>query len=495
MSPADFLRRIAANAAQYPDEIAYSNGAQSLARGELWTLARRVAAHLRALGSDRAPVMLIGHKEPEMLAGFLGAALVGRAYVPVDDQYPAERLAQIRQTVSPIAELRPADIRALPEDDPGALEPPALDDPFYILFTSGSTGAPKGVVITWRCLLSFLDWLLAEQNFAEHRETFVGQTPFTFDVSVMDIYPSLLTAGSHVSIPRHVLTAPRELFTLLEKANPTTWVSTPSFAAFCAADPKFTAALMPRLQRFLFCGEPLPETLALQLLERFPQAEVWNTYGPTEATVAVTSLRVTPEILATHGAMPLGRGMTGMLVYPGDECRRPLPEGERGELLIVGPSVSPGYLGRPDLTAEKFFTLDGEPGYATGDLASMRDGLLFFHGRMDSQVKIGGHRIELEDVETNLRQLPGVRNAVVLPLRRNGQVEGMAAFVMPDGRNSESDFELSLQLRRALGERLPAYMIPKKWIFRDALPANANGKADRKALLAELEAPTIPANA
>jgi D-alanine--poly(phosphoribitol) ligase subunit 1 len=489
-TPEEFLDQIRAAALRHPDEVAYTDGSESVTRGALWETATRLAGHFRSLGDDRAPIMLVGHKEPEMVAGFLGAAISGRAYVPVDDRLPAARLDRIREVVRPAAELRADSIRELAASAAPLTSPvdSGMDDPFYILFTSGSTGEPKGVVVTWGCLLSFLNWLLDEQKFDAGGEVFLGQTPFTFDVSVMDLYPSLLTGGMHVSVPRHVLAAPRELFALIERTNPTTWVSTPSFATFCTADPKFAESLMPRLKRFLFCGEPLPEQLAELLLARFPNAEIWNTYGPTEATVAVTSVRVTKELLASHEAMPIGYAMPGVRVYPGDERRRPLPDGERGELLIVGPSVSPGYLGRPDLTAQKFFEIDGMRGYATGDVASVRNGLLSFHGRMDYQVKIGGHRIEIEDVETNVRQLAGVRNAVVLPVRRNGAVEGMAAYVLPSSRDGESDFELAARLRRALGERLPSYMIPKRWIFRDALPTNPSGKVDRKALLAELEA-------
>jgi D-alanine--poly(phosphoribitol) ligase subunit 1 len=471
-----------------PGHVAYTNGSESITYAELLANVGKVAAHVERNASSRNPVLVIGHKEPEMLSGFLGTALTGRAYVPIDDRLPGERLESIRGVARPSLELTAHEIDGVCRGIGEGVQPckATLDDAVYVLFTSGSTGEPKGVVVTWRGLLTFMNWMTNEQDFRDGEEVFLGQAPFTFDLSVMDLYLSLAAGGTHVSVPREMLGAPRALFQLLSHERPTTWVSTPSFAAFCAADPGFRRDLLPDLKRLIFCGETLPHKLARLLLERFPGVALWNTYGPTECTVAVTSVRVTEELLNGHEEVPLGRAMPGTTVFLGDERRAPVREGHRGEILIAGPSVSPGYLARPELTAGRFFEFEGGRAYATGDWGCRSDGLLFFRGRMDQQVKINGHRIELEDVEQNLRQLPGVLNAVVVPIMRNGTLDGMAAFVETGPSEGGSEFEVSQRLRGALARKLPRYMLPKKWIIRGNLPATANGKVDRKLLSSEL---------
>jgi D-alanine--poly(phosphoribitol) ligase subunit 1 len=163
-----------------------------------------------------------------------------------------------------------------------------------------------------------------------------------------------------------------------------------------------------------------------------------------------------------------------------------VPAGERGQLVICGPSVSPGYLGRADLTEKVFHVRDGRRAYRTGDWGRYRDGLLFFEGRMDGQVKLHGYRIELADVEANLRALPGVRDAVVVPVLKQGTAEGLAAFVILNDRPEGSAFQVSSVLRSRLAERLPAYMLPRKFSFLDVFPMNANGKADRRKLAESL---------
>jgi D-alanine--poly(phosphoribitol) ligase subunit 1 len=482
-----FFDRLAERAERTPDRPAYANGKERVCYGELWENARKVAAHVERRCASKDPILVVGHKQPAMLAGFLGSAMTGRAYVPIDDKLPSERLENIRKVTRPSLELTAADISEVCRSPGGgAVCSAETDDAVYVLFTSGSTGEPKGVVVTWRCLLSFLNWMLAEQQFAESEEVFLGQAPFTFDLSVMDLYLSLASGGTHVSLPREILGAPRELFRLMAEVRPTNWISTPSFAAFCSADSTFRGELLPDLKRFLFCGETLPRRLAQVLLERFPEASVWNTYGPTECTVAVTSVRVTRELLDRVDEIPLGYAMPGAEVFPGDEYRRPVPAGFRGEILIVGPSVSPGYLARPELTNERFFDGESGRGYATGDLGILKDGMLFFSGRIDQQFKVNGFRIELGDVEQNLCGLREVGNAVVVPMKRNGVVEGIAAFVEVRARNGETDFQLAQQLRAAISKKLPAYMIPKKWVFRETLPTTANGKIDRKRLAGEL---------
>jgi D-alanine--poly(phosphoribitol) ligase subunit 1 len=357
------------------------------------------------------------------------------------------------------------------------------------MFTSGSTGDPKGVVITLGCLTSYLDWLLAEQAFAPG-EHFLNVVPYSFDVSVMDTYGALLSGGTVHSVTREDIANPKELYALLGAAGLTTWVSTPSFAQMCLVERSFGAGLLPGLRRFLFCGETLPPEVAGRLLDRFPAAEVWNTYGPTETTVAVTSLRIDRAVQDRHSPLPIGRPMPGSRIVVVDEAGRPVADGERGQIIIAGPSVSPGYLGRRDLTERAFFSLDGVRAYRTGDWGRYRDGLLFFEGRMDSQIKLHGYRIELADVEANLRALPAVRDAVVLPVLKQGAADALAAFVVLSGPPAGGEFQAASALRAGLAERLPAYMLPRRFVFLETFPMNANGKADRRRLAEMLQIPT-----
>jgi D-alanine--poly(phosphoribitol) ligase subunit 1 len=360
------------------------------------------------------------------------------------------------------------------------------DDGFYILFTSGSTGEPKGVIITLGCLEHFISWMLAEQSFAEGREVFLNQAPFSFDLSVMDLYCSLATGSTLFSISRDLVENPKQLYHALGNSGVTIWVSTPSFAQMCLIEHTFAEPMLPGVRRFLFCGETLAPHTAAQLLSRFPKAQVWNMYGPTEATVAMTSIRIDPPALNRYPTLPVGRAMPGTRIFVADQNGHELPPDERGEIIIAGPNVSPGYIGRPDLTARAFFDYQGQRAYKTGDLGRFYDGLLFFDGRLDEQIKISGYRIELGDVEANLRALPSVRNAVVLPVIKDGAAQSLTAFVVLEARDETSDFKLAHDLRTQLGRRLPAYMLPRKFVFLNAFPMTANGKADRAALARSL---------
>jgi len=275
---------------------------------------------------------------------------------------------------------------------------------------------------------------------------------------------------------------PKKLYHALANSGVTTWVSTPSFAQMCLVEDKFAEAMVPRVRRFLFCGETLPPHAAAQLLARFPQAQVWNMYGPTEATVATTSVRIDAAILEKYSPLPVGRVMPGTRIFVADENGAELSANKRGEIIIAGPNVSPGYVERPDLTARAFFEYRGVRAYKTGDLGRFQDGLLFFEGRIDEQVKLSGYRIELGDVEANLRALPTVRDAVIIPVIKNGAAQSLTAFVTLAARNEPSDFKLAHTLRSQLGQRLPVYMLPRKFVFLDAFPMTANGKVDRTAL-------------
>jgi len=417
----------------------------------------------------------------------LGAVKSRRPYVPLDTVLPQQRIDKILAISRPALLLTPREVTKLSSSAaPVPVTRVNREDPFYILFTSGSTGEPKGVIITLGCLQNFVAWMLQEQKFLPFSETFLNTAPFSFDLSVMDLYCSLSTGGTLFSIGRDLVANPKMLYRALGNSGATTWVSTPSFAQMSLVEEKFGNGMLPHVRRFLFCGETLAAQTAAHLLDRFPQAQVWNMYGPTEATVATTSVRIDHSILEKYSALPVGRAMPAADVFVVNEAGDVLAANEQGEIVIAGPNVSPGYLGRPDLTATSFFEYCGSRAYRTGDQGRLRDGLLFFEGRMDSQIKLSGYRIELGDIETNLLGLPAVRDAVVTPVFKNGAPQSLAAFVVLRNRSAASHFELTQSLRRELLERLPMYMVPRRFVFRDSFPMTANGKVDRARLAQSL---------
>jgi D-alanine--poly(phosphoribitol) ligase subunit 1 len=483
------IERIDRWAVVAPEATAHISDGRTLTYGELRRHSDALACHLtHRLGDDRRPIAVLGHREPEMLIAFLGAVKSGRPYVPLDTALPQQRIDKILETSRAALVLTPEKITQFSASEVRGSTRRGVqgDEPFYILFTSGSTGEPKGVIITLACLEHFITWMLAEQRFTELGEVFLNQAPFSFDLSVMDLYCSLATGGTVFSISRDRIANPKELYGALASSGVTTWVSTPSFAQMCLVEERFSEAMLPCVRRFIFCGETLTPQTAAHLLKRFPRAEVWNTYGPTEATVATTSIRVDAGILERYSPLPVGRAMPGAEILIVNGNREVLPANERGEIIIAGPNVSPGYLARPNLTADAFFQYRGQRAYRTGDFGRFRNNLLFFEGRMDEQIKLSGYRIELGDVEANLRALAIVRDAVVIPVIKGDTVPSLAAFVVLAARDDASHFDLSHTIRTQLSERLPRYMLPRKFVFLDAFPMTANGKVDRGRLAKSL---------
>ena len=254
-------------------------------------------------------------------------------------------------------------------------------------------------------LVAFLGAVKAGHAFIEQGEVFLNQVPFTFDLSVFDLYLALITGGTIFSLSKEVIAEPRLLFKALAGSGATVLMTTPSFAQICLTEPGFDAAMLPAMRRFFFCGETLSPEIAASMLERFPTAEVWNTYGLTETTVATTALRINRQVLQRYSPLPVGTPIASGRIVVLKPDGQPAAENERGEIIIAGPSVSPGYLNRADLTARAFFELDGLHAYHTGDWGHFQDGLLFCDGRMDNQIKLHGYRIEMGDVEANLNAL------------------------------------------------------------------------------------------
>ena len=485
----NLLERINHWAKVAPSATAHRSGSRELSFGELSAFSNALAVHLlEEYGNSQAPVAVIGHREPEVLVAFIGIVKAGRPYVPIDTAFPEERIQHIIGISKPAVVLTPQEIAKIsqtskPSPPPGLLR---ADHPFYIMFTSGSTGTPKGIIITLGCVENFIEWMLRQHKFIERGEIFLNQAPFSFDVSVIDLYCSLVTGGTDFSISRDLLSDPKLLYRALANSNITTWVSTPSFAEMCLVERTFNRTLLPYVRRFLFCGEMLLPATVRMLLDRFPDAEIWNLYGPTETTVATTSVRIDRNILEKYASLPIGYSMPGSEVFLIDENRNRLPRGSRGEIAVKGPNVSQGYLARPDLTASRFFDENGQRAYRTGDWGTFRDELLFFEGRIDNQIKLSGYRIELGDIETNLRALPMVRDAAVVAVLKNGKTQWLAAFVVPNANFEPADSGLTSILRERLRQRAPAYMLPRRFVFLDAFPITANGKVDRRKLAESL---------
>lgn len=510
------LEKIRENGAAYGDEIAYSvhtmndyaeggglpNNHSSLAWRELDEYSGRLAAYIQKTCRTKAPVIVYGHKDPWMLVCFLACVKSGRAYCPVDVSVPLSRVEAIISEVGPelIFAMEPLEYSGASVLDKAAAkaavegEPVVLDlgyavsaeDTFYIIFTSGSTGTPKGVQITRDCLDHFIQWGLALGRGLNDgiRRVFLNQAPFSFDLSVMDLYLSLYTGGHLFALSKGLQSDMGAMLDALGKSGAEVWVSTPSFADVCLADKKFCETLLPRLGLFLFCGETLTNRTADRLAAAFPRADIVNTYGPTESTVAVTQVRITPE-LRRDAPLPVGIEKPGTWIFIQDENGQDLPEGCVGEIVIAGDSVSTGYWKRPDLTERVFGTrvIEGTRyrTYRTGDSGMRRDGQLYYQGRMDFQIKLHGYRIELGDIEENLLKLEGVTGAVVLPVSREGKVKSLTAYVVAD-RRGDSDFSEGQRLRAELKALVPEYMIPKKFVFLDQMPMTNNGKVDRRRL-------------
>lgn len=479
------LDRIAHWVQATPDTLAHVSDSLSIRFGELGARSDALAAWLdRELGARKAPVAILGHKEPEMLVAFLAAVKTGRPYVPIDKSTPTARVERVMEISEAGVLLTPEKVAAHSTAGESYTAPNRVseNDPFYILFTSGSTGEPKGVVITLANLHHYLAWMNADYPFTAGGEVFLNHAPFTFDLSVHDIYLALSTGGTLFSLTRETAADFKRLFVTLRQSGSTQWMSTPSFAQMCMIEKGFNQEMLPAIKRFFFCGEALAPETAAQMIERFPSAEIHNTYGPTEATIAVTGVKVTRELLAEWNPLPIGKVMPGTRILIRGESGQEVAPGERGEIVIAGPNVSPGYLLRPDLTEKVFAKFEDTRSYRTGDWGRDRNGMVFCEGRMDNQIKLHGHRIELGDMESNLRALDQVADAVVLPVKKGEVVDSVSAFIVLSGPKAGSDFEQAAALKKQLAERVPPYMVPRKFIFLESFPMNANGKADRKKL-------------
>lgn len=475
-----------------PDAIAVIDGEKSLTYEQLNQKANQLAYYLQNLGVKTEDLVGICiERSVLMIIGLLGILKAGAAYIPLDPNYPSERLAYMLEdsavsvllTQENLVDTLPNYLGTIfcldqdgkildhhPQDN--LLHPMTSENLAYVIYTSGSTGKPKGVLIQHQSLLNLVSWHQNAFNITTI-DRVTQLAGIAFDASVWEIWP-YLTAGACLAIvPRDLLTSPKQLQEwLIAKKITVSFLPTPLAETLIPLDwsPNCPLRLM------LTGGDKLndfpPTSIPFTLV---------NNYGPTENTVVTTSVKITPDLL-TEKAPPIGRPISNTQVYILDQYQQPVPIGIPGELYIGGSGLAKGYLNRPELTDSKFIANPfsqklSDRLYKTGDLVRYgNDGQIEFVGRIDHQVKIRGFRIELGEIETVLNQHPQVKEAIIIAREDQPGVKRLCAYVIASQNLTVS------QLRLFLQEKLPQYMVPAFFVLLDAFPLTANGKIDRCAL-------------
>jgi amino acid adenylation domain-containing protein len=500
---------VAMTAARAPEAVAVEQGDQRLTYAELEARASRLAGHLRRLGvGPESIVGLAVERSPEMLVGMLGALKAGAAYLPLDPNYPRERMAlmlddsgaRVLLTQERLADRLPAtaarvvrldaDWPAIAAGDRVAGDGPALpQSPAYVVYTSGSTGRPKGVLVPHSSLVNYVRGAVAEYGIGP-ADRVLQFASVSFDTSAEEIYPCLIAGGTLVLRDDAMIGSLDGFVRALERLRITALDLPTAYWHELTVEIDAQGLDLPAVLRLVIIGgeEALAERLAAWRRRVGERVRLVNTYGPTEATIVTTQLDLTaPSAAAVPSRLAIGRAVPNARVRVLDRRMELLPRGVDGELYIGGAGLGRGYLGRPDLTAERFVpdpfapeggAAAGDRLYRTGDLVRLlEDGTLEFRGRADYQVKIRGFRVELGEIEAALRRVDGVRDAVVAMHGGAGQ-QRLAAWVVPAMAGTVQ----TAGLRAALKETLPEYMLPTAFMLLEALPLTAGGKVNRRAL-------------
>ncbi|MBW4611021.1 MAG: amino acid adenylation domain-containing protein [Hassallia sp. WJT32-NPBG1] len=483
-----------------PDAIAVVFGDEQISYRELNRRANQLADYLGKLGVQ--PEVRVGiclERSLQMVIGLLGILKAGGAYIPLDPSYPQERLAfMLQDAQAPILLTQIQMLAKLPqhsaqvvyldsdwesiyqesEDNPNTQVLPSHNA--YVLYTSGSTGQPKAVVIEHHSTVAFLDW--ARQVFTNKDLAGVlASTSICFDLSVFELFVPL-SWGGKVILANNALHLPN-----LPAVEEVTLINTVPSAI---AELLRGNGIPTSVRTVNLAGEPLAKKLVQQLYQHSSVQQVFNLYGPSEDTTYSTFALIKPE----DSVVSIGHPITNTQVYVLDRYLKPVPIGVPGELYIAGEGLARGYFNRPELTAEKFIihtfeylenpefnNLKSVRLYKTGDLVRfLPTGNLEYLGRLDNQVKIRGFRIELNEIETLLSQHPQVIEAVVVAQPDKAHSKRLVAYVVP----KQESVSLNIEMRSHLKKRLPEYMVPSAFVMVDTLPLTPNGKVDRRALIA-----------
>ena len=492
----------------------YSDRSADITYGEMRTMITNLASFI-SQGNKLKKVGILGTKSPEAYAGILAAGYTGATYVPLNMKWTEQRIVQLLEALhldalivdkQGLTLLTPAvlnvapDIVIVPDNKnitparttqkitefsgitADTLRAPAFvtaKDLAYIIFTSGTTGMPKGVMISAGALKSYIEqaklWtqLTPQDRLAETCDV-------TFDLSVHNLFLCVDAGASlHILSSLEMLAPSR----FIRERSITVWMSVPTLAAMMRKSGALKPNSLPTLRSSIFCGEPLPVATVEAWSKAAPNGTIENIYGPTEGTVICLRHRVgaTPVTTPGRDIIAIGTPYTSMQVAVFDAQQRPLPNGQVGEIALCGPQLADGYFNYANTNqTDRFREIEGQRWYLTGDLGMRDENGIYHHlGRTDNQIKLKGNRIELEEVEAHLRHAAQSEMVAVIawPIIE-GSAQALVAFCTSPRKGTE--------IKTALLESLPRYMVPENIHIRDELPVNINGKIDRKQLIEQM---------
>lgn len=479
----------------FPNKIAFVDGRRAITFKNLREEALRIAEVLIRRKIFHQPIVVFMEKSVECIAAFLGAAYSGNYYTPLDTDMPTSRIGKVMETLQPKLVIANNQSQGKIEEWIGntpvvlyekmmrnvscdamlvakTIKQVLDTDVLYVLFTSGSTGVPKGVVVPHRAVLNYIDWFV--EAFHMDEKTVLGnQAPLFFDLSIQDVYGTLKSGCTTFLLDKSLFSFPVQLMSFLSEhaVNMIMWA--PSALCLVANLKGLQAKTLPALKHVLFCGEVMPNKQLNQWRSVYPHATFANLYGPTEACDAITYYTL-DRSFADDEMLPIGQSISNVEVLVLQDNNMPIIGNEQGELCIRGASLAYGYYNNPEKTREVFVQNPlihqyPEIIYRTGDLVHFNEhGELVYDGRKDFQIKHMGHRIELGEIETAVSSLVGIQQNCCL---YDGKEKKIVLFYSGDIEGQE--------ITERLKNLIPEYMLPNKKVKMEALPLNMNGKIDR----------------